>query len=150
MASFNKVILMGRLTSAPELKSANGTYVTSFNIAVDRRYTKEGQDKQTDFITIVAWRQTAEFISKYFRKGSAILVCGELQTRSWEDNNGNKCYATEVIASEVSFCEAKRDSEGNNTPQSTHGSVGASATSYNPYTETPNTFEPVFDGNLPF
>ena len=149
MASFNKVILMGRLTAAPELKSANGTYVTSFSLAVDRRYAKEGQNK-TDFITVVAWRQTAEFISKYFDKGSAILVCGELQTRSWEDNNGNKRYATEVIASEVSFCEAKRDSEGNNSPVASNGSVGASATSYNPYAETPNTFEPVFDGNLPF
>ena len=149
MASFNKVILMGRLTADPELKSANGTYVTSFSLAVDRRYAKEGQNK-TDFITVVAWRQTAEFICKYFRKGSAILVCGELQTRSWEDGNGNKRYATEVIASEVGFCEAKRDSESNNSPVASNGSVGASATSYNPYTETPNTFEPVFDGNLPY
>ena len=152
MASFNKVILMGRLTADPELKqSASGTSVVSFSLAVDRRYTKEGQEKQTDFITVVAWRQTAEFISKYFNKGSAILVCGEIQTRSWEDNNGNKRYATEVIASEVSFCEAKRDSEGNNSPVASNGSVGASATSYNPYVDTPNKFESVeFDGNLPF
>ena len=149
MASFNKVILMGRLTAAPELKSANGTYVTSFSLAVDRRYAKEGQNK-TDFITVVAWRQTAEFISKYFDKGSAILVCGELQTRSWEDNNGNKRYATEVVASEVSFCEAKRDSESNNTSSAQNGSVGRSEASYNPYVDTPNNFEPVFDGNLPF
>lgn len=127
--SFNKVVLMGRLTADPELKSANGTYVTSFSLAVDRRYTKEGQDKQTDFIMVVAWRSTAEFISKYFRKGNAILVCGEIQTRSWEDNNGNKRYATEVVASEVSFCEAKRDSEGNNASQNqnaTEGDLGVS------------------------
>ena len=89
-------------------------------------------------------------MSKYVGKGDQICIRGYLMTRSWEDNNGNKRYATEVIASEVSFCEAKRDSEGTITPQSTNGSVGASATSYNPYTETPNTFEPVFDGNLPF
>lgn len=149
MASFNKVILMGRLTADPELKSAGGTSVVSFTLAVDRRYAKEGQNK-TDFITVVAWRQTAEFICKYFRKGSAILVCGEIQTRSWEDNNGNKRYATEVVASEVSFCEAKRDSEGNNSPVASNGSVGASATSYNPYVDNTNSFEPVFDGNLPF
>ena len=90
MASFNKVILMGRLTSDPELKqSSNGVSVTSFNIAVDRRFSK-GEDKQCDFITIVAWRNTADFICKYFKKGQAMLVCGELQTRSWEDSNGNK------------------------------------------------------------
>jgi single-strand DNA-binding protein len=148
--SFNKVILMGRLTADPELKqSASGVAVTSFSLAVDRRLSKDGERK-CDFITIVAWRQTAEFICKYFRKGSAILVCGELQTRSWEDGNGQKRYATEVVASEVSFCEAKRDSEGNNSPVASNGSVGASATSFNPYAETPNTFEPVFDGNLPF
>ena len=148
---FNLVVLTGRLTANPELKTTpSGTSVTTFSIAVDRRYTKEGQEKQTDFITVVAWRQTAEFISKYFRKGSAILVCGEIQTRSWEDNNGNKRYATEVVASEVSFCEAKRDSEGNNSPVASNGSVGASATSYNPYVETPNTFEPVLEDNLPF
>ena len=115
--SFNKVILMGRLTSDPELKqSANGVAVTSFSLAVDRRLSKDGERK-CDFITIVAWRQTAEFIHKYFRKGSAMLVCGEIQTRSWEDSNGNKRYATEVVASEVTFCEAKRDSEGNNASQ---------------------------------
>ena len=108
--AFNKVILMGRLCADPELKQTqNGTTVTSFNIAVDRRFEKD----KADFITIVAWRQTAEFICKYFRKGSAILVCGELQTRSWQDQNGNKRTATEVVASEATFCESKRESEGN-------------------------------------
>lgn len=115
--SFNKVILMGRITADPEIKqSASGVAVTSFSLAVDRRLSKDGERK-CDFITIVAWRQTAEFICKYFDKGSAMLVCGELQTRSWEDGNGNKRYATEVVASEVTFCEAKRDSEGNNASQ---------------------------------
>lgn len=111
MASFNKVILMGRLTSDPELKqSQNGVSVTSFNIAVDRKY---GEDKQADFFTIKAWRSTAEFICKYFNKGSAILVVGELQNRSWTDKEGNKRYATEVVASEATFCESKKNSEGN-------------------------------------
>ena len=109
--NFNKVIIGGRLTAAPELKQTQGgTSVTSFNLAVDRRYNK-GEEKKCDFITIVAWRQTAEFICKYFGKGQAILICGELQTRSWEDNQGNKRYATEVVASEVTFCEAKKESE---------------------------------------
>ena len=122
MASFNKVIIMGRLTAAPELKqSASGVSVTSFNLAVDRKYNK-GEEKQCDFITIVAWRQTAEFICKYFGKGQALLVCGELQTRSWEDKQGNKRYATEVIANEVSFCEAKRDNETNYSPYTSNGS----------------------------
>ena len=125
MASFNKVILMGRLTSDPELKqSQNGTSVTSFNLAVDRRFSKEGQTKQTDFITIVAWKQTAEFICKYFGKGQAMLVCGELQTRSWTDNNGNKRYTTEVVASEVTFCEAKNNSEGTSYSNAQNGSQG--------------------------
>lgn len=114
--AFNKVILMGRLTANPELKQTQGGHpVTSFSIAVDRK-GKTGEDKVCDFINVVAWRQTAEFICKYFKKGSAILVCGELQTRSWTDNNGNKRIATEVVAGEVSFCEAKKETEGNYIP----------------------------------
>ena len=135
--SFNKVILMGRLTSDPELKQTqNGVAVTSFNIAVDRRF-KQGEERQTDFITIVAWKNTAEFICKYFGKGQAILVCGELQTRSWEDQQGNKRYATEVVASEVSFCEAKNNSEGNNSSNVYNGPQNAN-------------FEDAVDDSLPF
>lgn len=120
MASFNKVILMGRITADPEYKQTQGgTPVTSLSLAVDRRFTKEGQQKQTDFITVVAWNHTAELICKYFKKGQAMLVLGELQTRSWEDNNGNKRYATEVIASEVTFCEAKERAESTSIPQNT-------------------------------
>jgi single-strand DNA-binding protein len=118
MASFNKVILMGRLCADPELKQTqSGVAATSFTIAVDRRV-----NKQCDFITVVAWRQTAEFICRYFKKGQAILVCGELQTRSWTDNNGNKRSATEVVAAEATFCEAKKETEGNNTPAKQNGS----------------------------
>ena len=106
MASFNKVILIGNMTADPELKqTAGGISVCSFSIAVNRRFTKGEQGQQTvDFINIVAWRQSAEFVSRYFKKGNPILVCGQLQTRTWTDNNtGAKRYATEVLADEVSF-----------------------------------------------
>lgn len=105
MASFNKVILIGNLVGDPELKQTpNGVSVTSFRIAVGRRFAKDGE---TDFIDIVAWRGTAEFICKYFTKGKPILICGALQTRAWTDQNGNKRYATEVVADEASFVESK-------------------------------------------
>ena len=105
MASFNKVILVGNMTADPELKqTTTGTSVCSFSIAVNRRFTKAEQGQQTvDFINIVAWRQNAEFVSRYFKKGNPILVCGQLQTRTWNDNQGQKRYATEVIADEVTF-----------------------------------------------
>ena len=105
MASFNKVILVGNMTADPELKqTTTGTSVCSFSIAVNRRFTKADQGQQTvDFINIVTWRQSAEFVSRYFKKGNPILVCGQLQTRTWTDNQGQKRYATEVIADEVTF-----------------------------------------------
>ncbi len=103
MASFNKVILIGNMTADPELKQTQGGLsVCSFSIAVNRRFKTEGQ-QDCDFITVVAWRQTAEFVSRYFKKGNPILICGQLQTRSWTDNQGNKRTATEVVADEVSF-----------------------------------------------
>lgn len=101
--AFNKVILMGNMCSDPELKqSQSGVSVCSFNIAVNRKYNKDGNN-ECDFITVVAWRQQAEFVARYFKKGKPILVCGQLQTRSWTDKQGNKRYATEVVADEVSF-----------------------------------------------
>lgn len=112
MASFNKVILIGNLVADPELKETqSGIKVTSFRIAVSRRYAK-GENRQADFIDIVCWRQSAEFVTRYFRKGSAILVCGQLQTRTWTDQNGQKRYVTEVIADEVSFVERKSSGDG--------------------------------------
>ena len=106
----NSVIIMGRLTSTPELKTTNsGVSVTSFTVAVDRRFQKQGEEKQTDFLNIVAWRQTADFVCKYFSKGSMIAVQGELQTRNYEDKNGNKRTATEIVADDVSFCGGKKD-----------------------------------------
>ena len=106
----NVITLMGRLTSDPELKTTNnGVSVSSFNLAVDRSYTPKGQEKQTDFIPCVAWRNTAEFISKYFRKGNKIAVKGELQQRSYTANDGSKRNVFEVIVDGAFFCESKNE-----------------------------------------
>lgn len=113
MASFNKVILIGNLTADPELKQTqSGLSVCSFSIAVNRRFKAEGQT-DCDFITVVAWKQNAEFVCKYFKKGHPILVCGQLQVRSWTDNQGQKRYATEVVADEVSFVASAPKEENN-------------------------------------
>jgi len=112
MASFNKVILIGNLTADPELKQTqNGISVTSFSLAVSRRYSSKSTENapQADFINIVAWRNTAEFITKYFQKGKSILIVGSLQSRSWTDQNGQKRYVTEVVAEEAQFVERKSD-----------------------------------------
>lgn len=109
--NLNKVIIAGRLTADPELKmTTNQITVTSFSLAIDRKAGKEAE-KKTDFINVVAWRHTADFITKYFRKGSPICIVGTIQTRSWEDQHGNKRYATEVVADEASFVESKSSSE---------------------------------------
>ena len=101
---------MGRLTEAPELKTTNsGVAVTSFSIAVARNYAPKGVARETDFIRITAWRQTAEFVCKYFTKGSMIALQGELQTRKYEDKHGNKRTAYEVVANTVSFCGSKAE-----------------------------------------
>lgn len=106
----NNVILMGRMVADAEIRTTNtGKSVANFRIAVDRAYSK-GDDKQADFITIVAWEKTADFISKYFKKGSMIALRGEIQTRNYEDSNGNKRTAVEVLAREVSFCGGKNES----------------------------------------
>lgn len=114
----NKAILMGRLTADPELRQTpNNISVVSFTLALDRSYAKPGEQKQTDFIDIVAWRQTAEFVSKYFRKGQLVAVAGRIQTRMWEDKQGNKRKSTEVVADEVHFAEAKRDGQSQQSQQ---------------------------------
>lgn len=108
----NCAIIMGRLTADPELRTtASGLSVTSFSVAVDRRFQRQGEEKQTDFINVVAWRQTAEFVSRYFHKGSMIAVQGSIQTRNYEDKNGNKRTAVEIVADNVSFCGSKAESE---------------------------------------
>lgn len=113
--SLNHIDIMGRLTKAPELRyTAQGTPVTSFTLAVDRDYQSSGNERQTDFIDCVAWRQTAEFVSKYFSKGSMAIVTGRLQIRDWEDKNGGKRRSAEVMADSVYFGESKKRGDGVN------------------------------------
>jgi single-strand DNA-binding protein len=109
----NKAILMGRLTADPELrKTATDISVTSFTLAVNRVRGKNEEQAQTDFIDIVAWRNTAEFAAKWFAKGMQVAVCGKIQTRTYEDKQGNKRKAVEVVADEVFFADSKRDNGG--------------------------------------
>lgn len=106
----NTAIIMGRLTADPELRTTQtGLSVTSFTVAVDRNY-KSGDERQTDFINVVAWRGTADFVSRYFKKGQMIAVQGSIQTRNYEDKNGNKRTAVEIVADNVSFCGSKNES----------------------------------------
>lgn len=141
----NKAILMGRLTADPELrKTQNGTSVTTFTLAVNRGYTKSGEQPQTDFIDIVAWRNTAEFVSRYFVKGQLVAVEGQIQTRTWEDKNGQKRKTVEVVASEVFFAEPKRDGQ----PRSNSAPMGG----FDPMSMGGNEFAalPGDDNDLPF
>lgn len=154
MASFNKVILIGNLTADPELKSTtSGVSVCSFSIAVNRRFKSENGQQECDFIPIVAWRQQAEFVTKYFKKGQPILICGQIQIRSWTNNNNEKRYTTEVIADEVSFVAPANQNEQKpaQTPPNPQNFQNGS---YTPgaYTGTNNPqFEEVpDDGQLPF
>ncbi len=140
---FNLVVLTGRLTADPELKTTtNGISVTSFSIAVGRRY-RAGEEAQTDFINIVAWRQTAEFITKYFKKGSMIGIEGSIQTRRYTDKNGNNRTVFEVVANNVQFVESKRD--GASAPQGEPAESFSNATA-NDFTE----IESSVDDDLPF
>lgn len=107
---FNIVVLMGRLTADPELKyTQSNTPVCTFTLAVDRSYVRQGEQRQTDFIDVVAWRGTAEFVSKYFSKGQLVAVNGSIQTRTYEDRQGIKRKAFEIVADNVHFAEPKRD-----------------------------------------
>ena len=116
MASFNKVIIIGNMVSDPELKQTpSGVSVCRFRLAVQRKYAKEEGQQTADFLDIVAWRQTAEFICKYFKKGNPILVCGQIQSRNWEDKDGTKRYSVEILADEVSFVASKSENGGNDT-----------------------------------
>jgi single-strand DNA-binding protein len=109
----NVVALNGRLTADPELRHTNSDIpVTSFTLAVDRSYQKQGQNRQADFIDVVCWRNTAEFASRYFKKGQLVAVEGSIQTRSYTDNQGNKRKAFEIVANNVHFAEPRRDSGG--------------------------------------
>lgn len=110
MASFNKVIMIGNLVADPELRqTSSGLAVTTFRIGVARRFAKAGEQPQSDFFDVVAWRQTAEFVTRFFTKGRPILVCGSLQTRQWTDQNGGKRISYEIVADECSFVDKKAD-----------------------------------------
>ena len=118
----NIVVLMGRLTADPELRTTpSGVSVCRFTIAVDRNYAKAGTERQTDFISCTAWRQTAEFVSRYFVKGQLVAVNGSIQTGSYTDNNGNKRYTTEVVVDNVNFTGDRRDGGGSRQGSSYSG-----------------------------
>lgn len=118
----NKVILMGRLTRDPEMRqSQQGTPVVSFTLAVDRRFAKEGQ-QQADFISCVAWSRLAEFICKYFQKGSMIAVSGRLQSRTWDDKDGKRQYSTEVVVEDAYFTGSRAETNTNGGQSSYGGS----------------------------
>ena len=125
--SFNKVILGGRLTATPELKvTPSGVSVCTFGIAVNRKYSKESE-QTADFFNITAWRSTAEFVSKYFKKGSSICVVGSLQNRTWTDQQGAKHYATDIIADEVSFVDSRNETQGTETASPTNYTTEAAS-----------------------
>ncbi|MBE6632032.1 MAG: single-stranded DNA-binding protein [Ruminococcaceae bacterium] len=133
--NYNKVILGGRLTADPELRqTSNGIPVTSFSIAIDRRFARNGDQQaqqNADFINIVAWRSNAEFITRYFRKGSSICITGSLQSRSWTDQQGQKRYATEVIVDEATFVDSK---------------AGAAQSQSDPFASASHDSAPAFSG----
>ena len=107
----NKVILMGRLTKDPEVRytQTNNTLVASFSLAVNRRFVKQGEERQADFINIVAWSKLGEFCSKWFKKGQQVGVIGRISTRTWDDEEGKRHYVTEVVAEEAYFADSKRE-----------------------------------------
>ena len=112
----NKAILMGRLTADPQLRyTPSNVAVASFTLAVNRNYTKAGEQSQTDFIDIVCWRQRADFVSKYFHKGQLVAVAGSIQTRTWKDKEGNTRKSFEIVADDVYFAESKKDGANYNS-----------------------------------
>jgi single-strand DNA-binding protein len=148
--NLNKVVLCGRLTADPELKqTTNGIAVVSFSLAVNRRFTRgaDGQNNsQADFINCVAWRQTAEFISRYFKKGSSLCVTGSIQTRTWNDNTGAKRYATDVVVDEAMFVDSRAESTGS----ASYVPDAYGSPSYSSGAEAPNFEEIKTDDDLPF
>ena len=128
----NHIVIMGRLTRDPELRrTQSGTAVASFTVAVDRDFSgRDGGEKQTDFIDCVAWRQTGEFVSKYFQKGSMAVVSGRLQLRDWQDRDGNKRRSAEVVVDNVYFGESKRQSGESGSYNRDNGGYSAPAQGY--------------------
>lgn len=143
----NNAVIMGRLVADPELRTTpNGISVTSFAVAVDRRFNRQGEERQADFIDVVAWRQSADFVCKYFRKGSMIAIQGSIQTRMYEDKNGNKRKAVEIVADNVSFCGSKAD--GGTGSFAREESYAQPAPSYS--TADEGDFKEIPEDDLPF
>ena len=155
MANFNlnKVILGGRLTADPELKQTqSGVAVVTFSIAVNRRFTGKDAAQQTDFFNVTAWRATAEFVTRYFKKGSSICVIGSIQNRTWTDQQGQKRYATDIVADEVQFVDSR--SEGGSYDNVQQGGYTPDAYSTPSFSSSansaPNFEEVASDDDLPF
>ncbi len=145
----NNAVIMGRLVADPELRTTgSGISVSSFTVAVDRRFTRQGEDRQADFIDIIAWRQTAEFVCKYFRKGSMIAIQGYIQTRMYEDKNGNKRKAVEIVADNVSFCGSKAESNTGSFSREDSYAAAQPAPSYS--TADEGDFKEIPEDDLPF
>ncbi len=141
----NKVILMGRLTRDPEVRytQTTNTLVASFTLAVNRRFVRQGEERQADFINIVAWGKLGEFCSKYYKKGQQVAITGRIQTRNWDDEQGQKHYVTEVVAEEAHFAEGRRDSENTNNFDATFGAMPTA-------NDTNSDFEISSGDDLPF
>ena len=139
----NKVILMGRLTRDPEVRytQTSNTLVASFALAVNRRFVRQGEERQADFFNVVAWGKQGEFCSKYFKKGQQVGVIGRLQTRTWDDDKG-KHYITEVVAEEAYFADSKRDGDMGGSFDATFGTM--------PSASTGSDFEISSGDDLPF
>ena len=139
----NKIVLMGRLTKDPELRrTGSGTAVTSFSLACDRDFKSQSGDKETDFIEVVAWKNTAEFVSKYFSKGRMAVVDGRLQIRDWTDKVGNKRTTAEVVAENVYFADSKRSESNDNQKENFNALSGRVSDDFAPISEE--------DGEIPF
>ena len=145
----NKVILLGRLTKEPEIRYSqiNNSKVANFTLAVNRKYAKQGEENQTDFISIVAFSKLAEFIEKYLVKGFQICVRGRIQTRNWEDKCGQKHYVTEVVAEEIDFADSQRNVDNNSNTSNDTENPKATET----IADTSNEVDVFTDGeDLPF
>ena len=143
----NKVILMGRLTRDPEVRytQTSNTLVASFSLAVNRRFARQGEERQADFINVVAWGKLGEFCSKYYKKGQQVAITGRIQTRNWDDDQGQKHYVTEVVAEEAYFAEGKRDaSDSSNNFDATFGAMPTAGS------ESSSDFEVSSGDDLPF
>ena len=147
----NKVILVGRLTKDPELRvTTSGVNVCSFTVACDRRFVKQGEERKADFINCIAWRQSADAISKYFTKGNRIALEGSIQVRSWQDNEGKNRYATEVVVDQWEFAQSKGEggAQGSYTPSDNSGLYPVESEA--PSMGDIDGFMPIEEDDLPF